>query len=349
MVGSRIIEPIFGVSIQGVGLGFAENGLWLSNEDLYIAALGNNWKESLRREGKDVDYLERKLGVKRRYWSKDPVSGQHISGTNAEDLMMKAGNDLLGKTQTSPDEIDFLIAISTTSPRYINSLGPSLSARMGLTCPSIEMKTGCASFLFAMVIASQYIQSGMGKVLIVAGETPSRVVDIGSNLFFAVGDGAGAVLLGRSENNQAGLQYALLGTDASLAGKMGTTGELPPNRFDLENGNYKMKMNADTAETIKDLWKEIPTALSGQLRKLGILPHALCVHQVNREYFKIALENLGLNNVQCPWVLPTYANCGSAGIIMSMAHCDDLLTDGNTTLLVGVGGGISYGGIIWKN
>lgn len=349
MNGRRNVAPVTGVKIKAVSLGFAENGIWLSNADIYEASKGKEWREKLLDKGHDPDYLEDVLGLSMRYWSRDPRSGQFIDGTNAEDLMVEAGRKVLDKAGVNRDSIDFLITISTTSPRYINSLGPSVAKRLNLSCPAIEFKTGCASVCFALVQAAQSIKAGWQNVLIIAGETPSRVVEPGSNLYFSVGDGAGAILVEKSERSQAGLQYAFLGTDSKWSGSMGSKGLLPPNKQDMDAGNYKMLINRESGDAVLQLWQTVSEELGTRIDQMEAKSKACCIHQVNKKIYELTVKSSGIRQELCPWVLPKYGNCGSVGIITAMAHSGELLSIDNTTMMAAVGGGISYGGLIWTN
>ena len=96
------------------------------------------------------------------------------------------------------------------------STGNLIQDRLKLACPAFDVQAACAGFVFALVIAAQFVATGNSQcALVIGGDCNSRVINPGDQKSFPLfGDGAGAVLLGPGEKDQ-GLVAYQLGSDGS--------------------------------------------------------------------------------------------------------------------------------------
>ncbi len=69
--------------------------------------------------------------------------------------------------------------------------------RLKLTCPAFDVQAACAGFVFALVIAAQFVATGNSRcALVIGGDCNSRVINPSDQKSYPLfGDGAGAVLL----------------------------------------------------------------------------------------------------------------------------------------------------------
>ncbi|MDP2058799.1 MAG: 3-oxoacyl-ACP synthase, partial [Flavobacteriaceae bacterium] len=149
-------------------------------------------------------WIQERTGIQERRWVK-PGSGETTStmGTEASKIAIKrAGID--------KDDIDFII-FATLSPDYYFP-GPGVQVQKALnikTVGALDVRNQCSGFLYALSVADQFIKTGMYKnILVIGSELHSRGLDKttrGRGVSVIFGDGAGAVVLSRSEDTNRGL------------------------------------------------------------------------------------------------------------------------------------------------
>ena len=340
-----------GLGIKGCASAFpVEGGRWFANEELHQLRYGENWRALMLEQGEDPDYYDRYHGYRRRYWTHCPGERINPAGLNSTDLIEEAIRRALDESGLATDEIDLVITFTTTSPRYTSSLATLVAGRLALKCAAFEMKVGCASALYAMVVAAHFIRSGARNVLIAGGDTLSRVTALDSSHLYAVGDGSGAIIMGRVTEQERGIMALTLGSNGEQSGAMGVPGILPPTAEALERGDYTLVITDQAGDEIKKRWQLIPEEL---YYLSGLTPSqidAFLPHQVNN-----GLINTGATAAQIPAervlnYVPVVANCGPAGILIAleMALRNGRASVGDTLMLVAVGGGIAWGGLILR-
>ena len=102
----------------------------------------------------------------------------------------------------SADEIGLIIVATTSATHAFPSAACQVQSMLGIKgCPAFDVAAACAGFTYALSIADQYVKSGAVKrALVIGSDVLARTCnpeDRGTIIIF--GDGAGAVLLGASE------------------------------------------------------------------------------------------------------------------------------------------------------
>lgn len=338
--------PIPGVAISGSGSAFPEElGRSYTNEDLHELVHGRSWKSVFDEKGWDPEYFQKKYGFQKRFWV-HPV-GTPLSGKEptSADLMEVAAKAALNDAGIVASELDLLIAVSTTSPKYTTSLGAILGGKLGLLSASFEMKAGCSSSLYAIVIGSQFIASGARNVLIVAGETLSKIAGLQPSVLYSVGDGAGALVLSRKKDSDSGILSWYLDSNGKYTTAMGVPGILPPIAEGIPEA-YRFQYGEMPEEFLQNAWKA-----SGNFWK-GVnisSPEYLIPHQVNRNLIRLAAESAGIPEDRILDLVGEIANCGSSSLLVALdRYRKKIARERRTVLLSAAGGGISWGGILLR-
>jgi len=342
------IQDMWGIEILSTASAFPSPGRFVSNTEIHQQRFGKNWEEIFREKSYNADFIENELGYQNRYWTHTPGTPITHTELNSADLMEASAKKALEKSGLDPKEIGLFIAVTVTSPKYTNSMGTFVAGKLGLNCPSFEIKTGCASSVYALVLAAQFINSGTKYVLIASGETPSKVTGNDTNLLYAVGDGGAAVILSKTADEKKGIKTAFLGSEGKYSGTMGTPGLLPPNQEDLNNDAYFMQMGKESAAFIEDTWKAIPNILYQNTGLDETNIDLLIPHQVNKKLLNLVCEASGIIKQNTIDLIAEYGNCGSASILIALDNAmeNKRIKSNNSIMLVAVGGGVSYGGLI---
>jgi len=119
-------------------------------------------------------------------------------GKGTSDVGAAAVAGLLEKTNTRPEDIDLLICATVTPDMQFPATANIISDKAGIkNAFSYDLNAGCSGFLYALVTAAKFVESGLHKKVIVVGaEKMSSIVDYTDRATCPIfGDGAAAVLL----------------------------------------------------------------------------------------------------------------------------------------------------------
>lgn len=179
--------------------------------------------------GKKAKAVSKVLPHNSRYTLIDLNSGS-ISITNT-DMAYEAAQNAIKMANVDCNDIDMII-YSTCTPDYIiPACFSMLQEKLGIkNCKGFDIRSGCAGFGTAIVIAQQCIMTEMAhRVLVVGSELMSSRFSIYFNdihsfpiksifnlMFF--GDGAGAIILEATKEDNKGIFYAEMGSNKPEVG-----------------------------------------------------------------------------------------------------------------------------------
>ena len=273
-------------------------------------------------------------------------------GESTSDLAARAARIAMQRADVGPDDIDMLF-LGTTSPDYVMpSTACMTQAKLGLTCPAVDLMAACTSFIYALQSAAAAIESGRANtVLVIGAEALTRLVDFTDRSTCVLfGDGAGAVVLAASE--EPGVEAIVLGADGLGAEQLiipagGSTTPTTPEG--LKAHDQYVKMNG--REVFKFAVRIIPRATKEALAESG---HDLSElrwlvpHQANQRIISTIEERLGLDDDHVYMNLEQTGNTSAASIPLAL---DDLYTSGRLApgdllALVGFGAGLTWGAAV---
>ena len=162
-------------------------------------------------------------------------------GLGTSYLARKAAKQLIQKTGVDPDTIDALIVTTTTPDYKFPSTASIVLGKLGLkNAFAFDFSSACCGFLYTLDVAASMIQSGRYKKIIVIGaDKMSSLVDYTDRATCVLfGDGAGAVLVEATEEENVGVQNSYLRTDGQglpfLHMKAGGS-VCPPSHFTVDH------------------------------------------------------------------------------------------------------------------
>ncbi len=321
-------RQLMGVQILGTGSYVPD--LVVTNEDL------------MHHLGCDPEWIVKQMGVHER---------RHARPHQAtSDLCFEAAVRCLKRAEVGPEEIDMLVVATITPDMSFPSVGCLLQDRLGLNCFAFDLSAACAGFMYALVVGASHVVSGAAdKVLIVAGDCMSRVANPKDVKTYPIlGDGAGAVLLGRGRPDQGLVNYSLGsdGSGANLLGRRGGGSRLPPTPEVLAEGLHFLHMNgkavfswavAILCDTIQDV-----------LAASGIGPGDVDLyvpHQANIRIINAALDVLGIGRGMVFTNIARYGNTSAASVPLALdeAIADDRVRPGDRIVMSGFGAGLTWG------
>lgn len=273
-------------------------------------------------------------------------------GQPIHSMAVQAAKQALVDSGLSAEDID-LIIVSTSTPDYLTPATSCIVQREigAKNAAAFDLGAACSGFLYGMTVAKQFIETGYYKhVMLVSSEGMSKVVDwTDRNTCVLFGDGAGAVVLGKVKDG-----YGILSTYIGSDGVPGNSITIPclymPEE-DVErrkNYNDKKTLWQDGQEVFKFAVKIMPLATEKVIEntdvKLEDIKYII-PHQANVRIIDGAAKRLGVALEKIYTTIRKFGNISSASIPVAMAdaYSEKCLNKGDYLVLVGFGGGLTWG------
>jgi 3-oxoacyl-[acyl-carrier-protein] synthase-3 len=284
-------------------------------------------------------------------FSRTGIRQRHIAADHecASDLALIAGRRAMAAAGVAADALDLIIVATTTPDMVFPSTACILQAKLGATnCPAFDVQAVCSGFVYALTTADHFMRSGQYRnILVVGAEVYSRILDWedrGTCVLF--GDGAGAVLLQRSD--KPGIITTHLHADGSHAHILSVPGTVSGGKV---SGRPLLQMegNAVFKFAVRVLGEVAEEALSAsRLAKDDI--DWLIPHQANIRIIQATAKRLGVPMHKVITTVDVHANTSAASIplALDLAVRDGRIVAGQHVLLEGVGGGFTWGAVIVK-
>ncbi|MBN7815760.1 3-oxoacyl-ACP synthase III family protein [Algoriphagus pacificus] len=194
------------------------------------------------------EWIVERTGIEQRRWFTPGVD-------TVTSLSKKATEIALERAGIEAKELDFIVFATITPDYYVPGNGVLLQRELGIPgIGALDIRNACSGFIYALSVADQFIKTGMyRRILVVGAEIQSSGLDKSnegrsSAVIFA--DGAGAVVLGVSENENSGILSTHLHADGTYAEELycKDPGSSREDRFSKElfdSGSFFLKMNGN--------------------------------------------------------------------------------------------------------
>ncbi|MEY2880769.1 MAG: hypothetical protein RLZZ15_3149 [Verrucomicrobiota bacterium] len=288
------------------------------------------------------------------------IRERRIAGAdeNTSDMGVFAARAALTDAAVAPEEIDLLIVATFTPDAPIPSAACLVRNKLGLRAAvaCFDLNAACCGFLYALDTACAMVGSGRyRRALVIGAEKLSPVVDWQDRTTCVLfGDGAGAVVVGHSDQPDIGLIGTCLGVvpDSEVMLHIPAGGSAcPPTLATIAAGDHKIKMKG------KEVFKLAVRAMDEAAREI-LEQHRLRAdqialvipHQANQriieaiaEYLELPLDRFFIN-------VDRYGNTSAASIPLALdeARRAGRIRAGDFTLLVAFGAGLTYGSALLR-
>ncbi|MBW9173292.1 beta-ketoacyl-ACP synthase III [Clostridium estertheticum] len=278
------------------------------------------------------------------------IKQRHIStGENTSDLATKAASKALANANIKAEDIDLIIVASTSPDQFVPATACIVQGNIGaVNAMAFDISAACTGFIFALNIAMQFLKTGQRKrALIIGADVLSKIVDwTDRNTCILFGDGAGAAVL------EAGSVRGIISVNSASEGQKGKFLTCPTvdvkNTYTKGNENFKATISMDGKEIFKFAVKTIASSISRILNEnnytLDDIKYVVC-HQANFRIIEFVVRKLKADKDKFFVNLDKYGNTSAASIAIAMDEMnkENLLTAGDKIILVGFGGGLTYG------
>lgn len=294
------------------------------------------------------EWIRTRTGIRERRWASDAQV--------TSDLALEAAKLALERAGMKAADLDCII-FATLSPDYMfPGAGVYLQRKLGISgIPCLDVRNQCSGFLYGLSVADAWVRTGQyRRVLLVGAELQSSGLDLttrGRDLAVLFGDGAGAALLGPTEDANRGVLATHIFADGGNAEllwcDLGGTAHRPRlSAEQIEAGMHWPRMVG--REVFKHASTRMPESVMAALRSAGLTTQdvkLLIAHQANQRISEMVQKQLGLRDDQVYNNIERYGNTTAASIPIALDECvrAGRLQRGDLLVLTAFGSGFTWG------
>ena len=275
------------------------------------------------------EWIRTRTGIEARHFAAD--------GEETSDLAFHAAVAAIDNAGLKPENIDMVLVATISPDRNFPSVACQIADRLGVARPAMDISAACAGFIYGLVTAKQYVEnSDYDNILVVGVEKLSKFIDWNDrNTAVLFGDGACAAVVSKVSEGRGILSFEL-GAD----GAGGKYLYLDDNKHIFMNGR----------EVFKFAVRQMGESAMAVLEKAGLGKEDcdfLIPHQANIRIMEAARERLGLPEEKMSKTVQKYGNTSAASIGISLVEelLDGKIQDDDVLVLVGFGGGLTWGAV----
>ena len=293
------------------------------------------------------EWITSRTGIKERRILKGEGLGSSDMGANAI-------KGLLKKKNVRPDEIELIICATATPDMLFPSTACIIADKIGAKKAfAFDVMAACSGFLYALSVASKYIESGeYCKVIVVGADKMSSIVDYEDRTTCVIfGDGSGAVLL-EPDTQGMGIKDAILKSDGSgrdfLHMKAG--GSVRPSSYKtIDDKDHYIYQDGQTVfkfavTNMADVSAEIMERNNLKSEDVAWL----VPHQANKRIIDATARRMGVGSEKVMLNIQKYGNTTNATIPLCFWEYEKKLNKEDILILAAFGGGFTWGSIYLK-
>ena len=276
-------------------------------------------------------------------------------GLGASYLARKAAKQLIQKTGVDPDTIDALIVTTTTPDYKFPSTASIVLGKLGLkNAFAFDFSAACCGFLYTLDVAASMIQSGRYKKIIVIGaDKMSSLVDYTDRATCVLfGDGAGAVLVEATEEENVGVQNSYLRTDGQglpfLHMKAGGS-VCPPSHFTVDHRLHYLYQEGRTVfrYAVTDMSNDVMKIMEMNNLKADDVNWVI-PHEANLRIIEAVTKRAGIPLDKVVVNIDHYGNTSAATIPLALWDAESQLKKGDNVIFTAFGAGFVHGASFYK-
>jgi len=292
------------------------------------------------------EWIVKRTGIKERRIAADDVA--------TSDLASAAIDDLIRNFKVDPLEIQALVLATATPDHILAPTASKVCENTGLkNAFGVDLNAACSGFLYALETATSMIESGRyERIIVVGADKMSSIVDYEDrNTCILFGDGAGAVLLEKTESSY-GLMKSILHTDGSgieslvvPAGGSKTPATMPSllhrMHYLKQDGSFVFKKAVSSMSKVS---QEVLVKNELDTDEIDwVVPH-----QANLRIINAVGDSLGIESDKVKVNIERYGNTTSATIPLCLWDFKDDFKEGQNLLITTFGAGFSWGATCLK-
>jgi len=304
----------------------------------------------------DDAWIQERTGIKERRWIK--------KGTDDSTAVMgaKAARIAIERAGLTKDDIDFIVFATLSPDYYFPGCGVMVQDMLEMdTIGAIDIRNQCSGFVYALATADQFIKTGMYKnILVIGAEYHSNGLDKttrGRSVTVIFGDGAGACVLSRTEDNSKGILSTHLHSEGKYADKLivasPSIGHWVPEILASKEEDVSYFPYMDGTFVFKNAVVRFSQVIMEGLTKNNLTKDdidMLIPHQANLRIAQFIQKKFGLRDDQVFNNIMKYGNTTAASVVIALTEAWEKgkIKEGDTVVLAAFGSGFTWGSVIMK-
>jgi 3-oxoacyl-[acyl-carrier-protein] synthase-3 len=299
------------------------------------------------------EWIRTRTGIAERRWVRE--------GQTGVSLALDASRAALDMAGRSPRDIDAIVYATSTPDHFAPGGGVYLQEQLGAgPVPALDVRTQCSGFIYALSVADAWIRARSYRTILVVGsEVQSTGMDLSSEgrhtaVIFA--DGAGAAVLGPSDDDSRGIMGFDIHTEGAHAEKLWV--DAPGSMYNprispkhIEEGRHFLHM--DGKDVFRHAVVRMPESVRAVLDAQGLSPadiSLLIPHQANLRISEMVQKSLGLRDDQVYNNIMRYGNTTSATIPIALDECvrAGRIKEGDLLVFTAFGSGFTWGSTVLR-
>lgn len=315
--------------------------------DAYLPAYRLTNEELSKMVDTTDEWIMQRIGIKERRILTE-------KGKATSDMGAEAVKSLLKKTGTNPEEIDFLICATITPDMPFPATANIIAQKTGISNAwSYDINAACSGFIFALVTASQFVESGRyKKVVVVGADMMSAITNYKDRTTCPLfGDGAAAVLLEPSDDEDGIIDHI---HHVDGLGRhhlnMKSGGSLRPASLQtvLADEHY---IYQEGQTVFKFAVSKMADVAVEMMERHGLNAENLAwlvPHQANMRIIEATARRMGIDPRQVMINIRHYGNTTAATIPLCLYDYEKQLKKGDNIILAAFGAGFTWGSVYLK-
>ncbi|MBS1755763.1 MAG: ketoacyl-ACP synthase III [Bacteroidetes bacterium] len=317
------------------------------------------------------EWIQERTGIKERRYAGRTTETTSTMGVQAATIALENAG-------ITKDDVDFIIFATLSPDYYFPGCGVLLQRAMKMNeIGALDIRNQCSGFVYALSVADQFIKTGMYKnILLVCSEKHSFGLDFstrGRNISVIFGDGAAAVVLQPTTENNRGILSTHLHSDGSSAELLamfnpGTHAnhwlnepladfdEAPMGQMFMSHQMIDKAQNfpnMDGPAVFKKAIVKFPEVIEEALQKNNLTTadlQLLIPHQANLRIAQYVQQKLKLRDDQVFNNIEKYGNTTAASIPIALSEAWQLgkIKKGDLICMAAFGSGFTWGSALMR-
>jgi 3-oxoacyl-[acyl-carrier-protein] synthase III len=317
------------------------------------------------------EWIQERTGIQERRYA-------HRTQETTTTMGVEAARIAIERAGITPQDIDFIVFATLSPDYYFPGCGVLLQRAMKMgEIGALDVRNQCSGFVYALSVADQFVKTGMYKnVLVVGSEKHSFGLDFstrGRNVSVIFGDGAGAVVLQPTEDENQGILSTHLHSDGESAEilamynpgthanhwveqKLASFDEAEIGQMFMSHNMIDQAQNfpfMDGPSVFKKAVIKFPEVIMESLSANGYQPgdiNMLIPHQANLRISQFVQQKLGLGDHQVYNNIQRYGNTTAASVPLALCEAwqEGKIKEGDLVCLAAFGSGFTWASALIK-
>lgn len=289
------------------------------------------------------EWITNRTGIHNRYI---------VTTENTVDLAYEAAHRAIKQSHIDSSDIGLIIVATFTPERLTPSTACLVQARLGLNDQQIiafDLNAACSGFVYALSVAEQFLKTKtVKKALIIGAEVLSKIMDWndrGTCVLF--GDGSGAVVVEYEQNLENSFYLNSAGDEQDSL----ITTQIPLNHPFIPSKVHPIYLQMNGQQVFKFAITAIKETITKLLEQTNLSLDDISLiipHQANKRIIDKVVKDLKVSSEKFFLNVSEYGNTSAASIPIALhdAIKKQRLKNGDKVMVIGFGGGLTWGGCI---